>query len=219
MKIPSIRSIFRAAIAIFVVCGFLIGIAITLFRPMWTSANYMIKSKDELKPSSENALIYFISPEDSFKQVGPVKIFDEEHLIGALSEPNSYFGYLCKSGQHVFIGNGYQSFYLEADFDANKTYYAKINVKRNIQFLLGHDPGWTIWFTPVKKSDFILLSKGYLSNYHELIDINQYLEPRFTALKNWEDKNKNKIQVLLAGYKTHKDKGYHLEVLHREDGF
>lgn len=81
-----------------VVCSFFMGIAITLFRPMWTSVNYMVKSKDGLKPSSENALIYFISPEDSFKQVGLVKIFDGEYLIGALSEPNSYFGYLCRSG-------------------------------------------------------------------------------------------------------------------------
>lgn len=88
-----------------------------------------------------------------------------------------------------------------------------------MQFLFGHDPGWTVWFTPVKKSNFILLSKGYVSDYHELIDVNKYLEPKFTALKNWEDKNKNKIHALLAGYKVHKEKGYHLEALHNEDGF
>jgi len=218
MKALNIRDIFKTVIGIFVVVGFIIGIAITLFRPGWTRAYYMIKSKDELRPSSENALVYFISPDDSFKQVSPVRIFDGGRLIGVLSEPNSYFGYICKSGQHVFIGDGYENFYLEADFDSGRTYYARINVKRNIQVLLGHDPGWSVWFTPVKKADFISVSKEWGCDYHELINVNQYLEPKLTALKNWEDKNKNKIQALLDGYKTHKDKGYHLESLKREDG-
>jgi len=182
----------------------------------------MIKSIDRLKPSSDKALVYFISPEDSFKRSGPVRIFDGGHLIGVLSEPNSYFGYLCESGQHVFIGDGNifsdveESSYLKADFDAYKTYYAKINIERKQRIFLGLDPGWRIWLQPLKKSD---LKRRMVLDYRELIDSKQYLESKLVALKKWEGKNKKRIQAMLVGYKTHKDKGYHLEVLNREDGF
>jgi len=183
----------------------------------------MTKSIDWLKPSSDKALIYFISPEDSFKRSGPVRIFDGEHFIGVLSEPNSYFGYLCESGQHIFIANSDQIFigdgdqnYLKTDLDVHKTYYVKINVKRKQRIFLGIDPGWTLWFMGIKKYD---LRQETVSNPREFIDSKQYLEPKLAALKKWEGKKKKRIQAMLAGYKAHKDKGYHLEVMNREDGF
>lgn|GEM_PF-6780194 len=221
MRITGIKS--GSVFFILAVCVAILVFVVPLFRPMWTRAYYMMKSIDRLKPSSDKALVYFISPEDSFKRSGPVRIFDGGHLIGVLSEPNSYFGYLCESGQHIFIANSDQIFigdgdqnYLKADLDVHKTYYVKINVKRNQRIFLGIDPGWTLRLMGIKKYD---LRQGAVSNSREFIDSKQYLESKLVTLKKWERKNKKRIQAMLAGYKAHKDKEYYLEALNREDGF
>ena len=76
-------------------------------------------------PPPDKALVYVQRPSR-----GPVinrpfnsfQVWDRDQFIG-LSQPKSYFAYLCAPGRHLFIGIAENKVAVEADLAPGKSYY------------------------------------------------------------------------------------------------
>jgi hypothetical protein len=90
-------------------------------------SGYMVTAIPVAGPSSGKALVYFMRPSEYGFAVD-FQIWDEDHFIG-LSQAQSYFAYECHPGTHLFIGIAENKVALEADLEADKSYYVGTNVR------------------------------------------------------------------------------------------
>ncbi len=93
------------------------------------------KSQEEQSiesPSEGKVLIYFVRASSEGSLVN-FKVFHEDQLIG-ISKTGRYFTYEVEPGEHLFWATSENKDFLEATFEANKTYV--INVEAELGFAI-----------------------------------------------------------------------------------
>ena len=167
------------------------------------SSAYMRSSEALLNPTKDMALVRFMRP-SGFGFAINFNILDGEKVIGN-SVAKSQFDYLTDPGKHLFIATAENKAFLEADLEAGKTYYVLTRVRMG---------GWyaRVSFVPVNRGsefwDKVI--------EHESTLVKQ--EPDTAAIKEWEEKNKPKINNVLSQYESvWKDK-YEWPKMNPEDG-
>ena len=105
-------------------------------------SGYMVTATPAAGPAPDKALVYFMRPSGMGFAVH-FQIWDSDHFVG-LSQAKSYFVYECDPGTHLFIGIAENKVALQADVEADKSYYVGTNVRT----------GWAkarMQFTPVTR--------------------------------------------------------------------
>ena len=166
------------------------------------SSGYMKSTETLSSPTKDKALVRFMRP-SSIGFMGNLNILDGEKVIGN-SVAKSQFYYLADPGKHLFmITSGNTRGFLEAEFDAEKTYYiiTKIELGRGRAAFLPVTRGSEFW-------DKVLEYEKTLIK----------LQSDRNTLQAWEDANKPKIQKVLSYYESVWKNKYQWPKLMPEDG-
>ncbi len=167
------------------------------------SSAYMRSSEALLNPTKDMALVRFMRP-SGFGCAINFNILDGEKVIGN-SVAKSQFDYLTNTGKHLFIATAENKAFLEADLEAGKTYYVLTRVRMGA------------WYARVS---FVPVNRGseFWDKVIEYENTLKKLEPDTAAIKEWEEKNKPKINKVHSQYESvWKDK-YEWPKMNPEDG-
>jgi hypothetical protein len=82
------------------------------------------------KPTPDKALIYFIRP-TSFGGAIQATIFDDDTYIGTVSA-NTHVAYMAAPGPHMFMIVGENADFMQANLNAGKTYYARVQPRMGV---------------------------------------------------------------------------------------
>lgn len=117
----------------------------------------------------------------------------------------SQFDYLVDPGKHLFIATAENKAFLDANFEAGKTYYVITRIY----------PG--VWYARVA---FVPVNKGseFWDKVSEYETTLKKLEPDTNALKTWEEANKEKIKNIISRYGSEWKDKYQWPKLMPEDG-
>jgi hypothetical protein len=99
----------------------------SIFNPGVFKIENMKIAKETLSPDSENAVITFIRP-DTLAGSIPFGIWSEDGYLGTLIK-QTYFQVKVKPGKHFFMAKSTRFSVLEAEVEAGKNYYIKLDVK------------------------------------------------------------------------------------------
>jgi hypothetical protein len=163
---------------------------------------YMATATPVAGPSAGKALVYFMRPSEYGFAVD-FQIWDDDHFIG-LSQAQSYFAYECNPGAHLFIGIAENKVALDADLEADKSYYVGTNVKA----------GWAkarLQLTPVTRdSELWDKVEGYKQNLN-------FIAAKEKERAKWEAAKKQEAATLKDYFTTGVGKARVLK-LSKEDG-
>ena len=156
--------------------------------------------------SSGKARVYFMRPSGLGFAIH-FQIWDRYRLIG-LSQAKSYFAYECEPGKHLFIGRAENKRAVEADLEAEKSYYIITQVKMG---------AWKarMAFIPVTRgSEFWDKVEQYKKELN-------FVEPEEKIIADWELKRKaatqKEITEIISYIQTPEGRKYVLP-LNKEDG-
>lgn len=88
------------------------------------------KNESLAKPSNGKCMVYFARRESGAFLI-KFGIYDKDLFLGKLGV-NKYFAYECNPGEHVFIGKGENTYYLDANLEEGKTYVIDLKMKMGI---------------------------------------------------------------------------------------
>ena len=149
------------------------------------SSSYMVKqtTPPPAAPSPGKALVYFMRPSGMGFAIN-FQIYHGNDLIG-LSQAKSYFTYECDPGPQMFLGMAENKIGLQADLEADKTYYVLTQVRMGAwKARMGIIPAKpdNEWWNKVDAYKTSLV----------------YIAPDPAALQAWVEKNKGKMDATLA---------------------
>lgn len=82
------------------------------------------------KPAPGKALIYFVRP-TSFGGAVQATLYDNDAYIGTISA-NTHIAYQADPGPHMFMVIGESADFMQTNFNAGKTYYAKVQPRMGV---------------------------------------------------------------------------------------
>jgi hypothetical protein len=174
------------------------------------SDKYMTKATAPEGPTPGKALVFFMQPNYPGSVVHQFKIWEEYKLIG-ISRFKSYFSFECDPGRHYFVSNAHYPQVVEADLEADKTYFILIQ-----QIM---DP-WP-WHTSIQ---FIPVIRG--SEYWDKVDRYKqklkYEVIQQAAANDWESESRGEIitelNEIISYAKTTEGQNRMVVRLEMEDG-
>lgn len=109
---------------------------ILLLSILISSSLYAQEEKQELlantltKPSEGKCMVYITRRETAALLV-KFSIYDGDLFLGKL-KAKKYFAYECDPGEHIFIGKGENTFYVDATLEAGKTYVMDLKIQMGV---------------------------------------------------------------------------------------
>ena len=82
------------------------------------------------KPSKGKCMVYFARRESGAILI-KFGLYDKDLFLGKLGV-KKYFAYECNPGEHVFIGKGENTYYVDANLEEGKTYVVDLKMKMGI---------------------------------------------------------------------------------------
>lgn len=155
------------------------------------------KSQPIVKPSEGKAMVYITRSGGAMLM--NFRVYDRDLFLGAL-EYGSYFLYECEPGEHLFWAASENRDYLEANFEANKTYVIDLQARMGLVVaavaVVPQDPEKKghrrRFYNTVKKELLIKKNQSDLSSENKENNIKAALE-KYEELKKV---NSSKIMVL-----------------------
>ena len=166
------------------------------------TSQYMVKATPIEGPSSGKAVVYFMRPSGVGFAIN-FQIWDGDHFIG-LSQAKSYFAYQCDPGTHLFIGMAENKRGIEADLEAEKSYFIITQVRMGAFRA-------RMAFVPVTRgSEFWDKVEVYKTELN-------FIAPKQEEVANWEAKKKTETQQIVNFLTTEEGRRY-VVALSKEDG-
>lgn len=81
-------------------------------------------------PPPDKALIYFVRP-TSFGGAIQATVFDDDTYVGTVSA-NTHVAYMAAPGPHMFMIVGENADFMQANLNAGKTYYARVQPRMGV---------------------------------------------------------------------------------------
>lgn len=178
-----------------------------MFLSCALSNKYMTRATPPEGPTPGKALVFFMQAIYPRTLVHQFKIWENYKLIG-VSRAANYFSFECDPGRYYFISNAHYPDAVEADLEADKTYFILIQV------ILDSWPGHTsIDFIPVKRGS------KYWDNVDRYKQKLRYEVIQPAAANDWETESRGeittKLNEIISNAKTVQ---YGMARLEKEDG-